>query len=219
LDKAQKAMQAANVPCEDALKAILASAQMSASGLFSERKITTWEEKVHTDKTWADLKTYFAKLYKSKMQYTKGEARRNGYESVNAMRAEEHELEQNMAALMEAFQTKTTEETGELNAIKEEQKEFTKFGETMMEQMKQQQKLIEKLSKKMDSASRLPPVVPPIVPTEQPAGRPRQQQQTPAEREAAKHLCPNCNWRVFHQPNNCPEINEAKRWAGWTSRL
>ena len=85
LNIAQENMIKAHVPCKDAAKAIQARAQMAASGLFNERQIVEWEEKIHTDKTWTNLKTYYAKLYKSKMQYSKSEARRTGYENANAM--------------------------------------------------------------------------------------------------------------------------------------
>ena len=51
LDRAQTAMLKANVPCEDATKAIQAAAQMTASGLFSKRQITEWEERVPHDKS------------------------------------------------------------------------------------------------------------------------------------------------------------------------
>jgi hypothetical protein len=203
LDRAQTAMIKAHVPCEDATKVIQAAAQMTASGLFSERQITEWEEKSYHDKTWGNLKTYYSKLYKSKMQYSKGEARRTGHESVNAMRASEKAMENNMETLLDAFQQKTTHNNDEINEIREDQKVFVKLGEQLMQQMKKQQEVIDKLSKRLEDKENSPPGVPVV----------------PKKNEREKHLCPNCKQTVFHKATNCPEINAEKRWPGWTTRL
>jgi hypothetical protein len=211
------------VPCEDASKAIQAASQMTASGLFSERQITEWEEKSHTDKTWPNLKTYFAKIYKSKMQYSKGDARRNGHESVNAMREKDKEMAQDIEHFMGEYQQNTTVQKEEINAIKEDQQVFVTLGEKLMLQMKTQQEVIEKLSKRLENKENAPP-------------RSESKQQdtidkltkrvAEAEKKSKlkansdkKHECPNCKQAVYHQPANCPEINEAKRWTGWTTRL
>jgi hypothetical protein len=224
LDLAQKAMVKAHVPCEDAAKAIQASAQMTASGIFSERQITEWEEKIHTDKTWGNLKTYYTKLYKSKMQYTKGDARRNGHESANAMRAKEKEMEKNLEQFVDEFHQNSTINKVEINAIKEDQKVFVTLGEKLMQQMKTQQDIIEKLSKRLENKENATPnstntqqdTIDKL--TKRVAEAEKRTKQR-GEREKQKHECPNCKQAVFHQPANCPEINEAKRWPGWTTRL
>jgi hypothetical protein len=154
LDKAQVAMVKAHVPCADAAKAIQAAAQMDASNIFSEEQIIGWEEKAHTDKTWADLKTYFTAIYKSKMQYSKGEARRNGPESVNAMRTQETQIREELEQFMETLQQKTTTENEAINELKEDQKTFVTLGQQLVDQMKKQQETIDKMSRHMDSNER-----------------------------------------------------------------
>ena len=127
----------AHVPCEDAAKAIQAGAQMAASGLFSERLIIEWEEKIHTDKTWSNLKTYYAKLYKSKMQYSKSEAHQTGYENANTMQeAKDKEWEIQLETFMQSVQENATNNTDERNEMREDQNVFVKLGEKMMAQMK-----------------------------------------------------------------------------------
>jgi hypothetical protein len=217
-------MKKAHVPCEDAAKAIQAASQMTASGLFSERQITEWEEKSHTDKTWANLKTYFSKIYKSKMQYSKGDARRNGHESVNAMREKEKEMVQGIEHFMGEYQQNSTVNKEEINAIKEDQQVFVTLGEKLMLQMKSQQDVIEKLSKRLENKENAPPrsetkqqdIIDKLSKRVAEAEKRTKQK---GEREKQKHECPNCKQSVYHQPTNCPEINEAKRWPGWTTRL
>jgi hypothetical protein len=198
LDKAQVAMVKAHVPCADATKAIQAAAQMDASNLFSEEQITAWEEKPHTDKTWTNLKTYFTTIYKSKMQYSKGEARRHGHESVNAMRAKEKQMGEDLEQFMETMQQTNNNDNEAINELKEDQKTFVKLGEQLVEQMKRQQETIDRLTKQ-------------VAASEQNGRRDR------TNRE--KHKCPNCKTMVFHRDANCPEINEAKRWPGWKTAL
>ena len=207
LDLAQKAMKNAHVPCEDGAKAIQAGSQMAASGMFSERQVTTWEEKPHTDKTWANLKTYYARIYKSKIQYTKNEARRAGHESVNAMRDNEAAIETQLNSYLETAHETAQANTEELNALREGQNVFVKLGEQLMSQMKVQQDLINKMAAQLEEEKS----------QRNPSTR------TPRNRNAAqkpeKHECPTCKMMCLHKPENCPEINEAKRWNGWTSRL
>jgi DNA repair exonuclease SbcCD ATPase subunit len=193
-------MRKAHVPCEDAAKAIQAAAQMTASGLFSKMQITEWEEKVPTDKTWDNLKSYYAKLYKSKMQYSKGGARRTGHESVNAMRAKEKKWNKKWNHSWMHSNKKLTHNNEEINEIKEDQKVFVKLGKQLMQQMKQQQEIIDKLSKRFKDKENAPPIVPKT------QGR-------------QKHVCPNCKQNVFHKPANCPVINEEKHWPGWSTCL
>jgi hypothetical protein len=216
LDRAQAAMIKANVPCEDATKTIQASAQMTASGLFDERQITEWEERLHANKTWADLKTYYTRLYKSKMQYTKGDARRNGRESANAMLAKENEMQTSIENFMDSIQQSKTNNSEEINAIKEDQKVFVTLGEQLLSQMKMQQEVITKLSKRLDAKENSPPNV--VTPAAAAAAAAATAANA-SKRESQKHLCPTCKVLVFHKPPNCPEINEAKRWPGWTTRL
>jgi hypothetical protein len=204
LDKAQVAMVKARVPCEDTAKAIQAAAQMDASNLFSEEQITAWEEKVHTDKTWTNLKTYFAAIYKSKMQYSKGEARRHGHESINVMQAKEKQIEEDLGQFMETLQHKANNDNEAINELKEDQKTFVTLGQQLVEQMKKQEEIIDKLSKCMKAKERISP----SNPHHQGDGKSRD-----------KQPCPNCKKMVFHKEVNCPEINEAKRWLGWTTAL
>ena len=196
---------------------------MTASGIFSERQITEWEEKTHTDKTWPLLKAYFSKIYKSKMQYSKGDARRNGHESVNAMREKEKQLEKNLEELMDGVHQHSHNNQAEINAIKEDQKVFVTLGDKLMQQMKAQQGIIEKLSKRLENKENAPPgstttqqdtidkLTKRVAEAEKRTNR--------GDKQKQKHDCPNCKQPVYHQPENCPEINEAKRWAGWTTRL
>jgi hypothetical protein len=207
LDLAQEAMVKAHVPCEDTAKAIQAGAQMAASGLFSEVQIIEWEEKSHTDKTWTALKAYYSKLYKSKIQYSKGEARRTGFESVNAMqKAKDQALEIQLDNFME---TVSTAHTDELNEIRAENKTLTDLTNTFMGQMKTQQKLLDKMAKQLAA--------------KQPTGRLQptsgggNEENEPPQRQRKK--CPTCKIMCFHKVENCPETNEAKRWPGWTTRL
>jgi hypothetical protein len=82
--------------------------------------------------------------------------------------------------------------------------------------MKMQQEVITKLSKRLDAKETSPPNV------ATPAAAAAAAAATAAnasKRESQKHLCPTCKVLVFHKPPNCPEINEAKRWPGWTTRL
>jgi hypothetical protein len=204
LDKAQVAMVKAHVPCEDAAKAIQAAAQMDASNLFSEEQITAWEEKVHTDKTWTNLKIYFTAIYKSKMQYSKGEHRRHGHESANAMRAKEKQIGDDLEEFMETLQQTSHNDNEAINELKEDQKTFVKLGEQLVEQMKKQQEIIDKLTKRVEAKE----TTAPRPPNPQGDGQSRQ-----------KHQCPKCKKMVFHKEANCPEINEAKRWPGWTTCL
>ena len=180
---------------------------MAASGMFSERQVTTWEEKPHTDKTWANLKTYYARIYKSKIQYTKNEARRAGHESVNAMRDNEAAIETQLNSYLETAHETAQANTEELNALREGQNVFVKLGEQLMSQMKVQQDLINKMAAQIEEEKS----------HRNPSTR------TPRDRNSAqrpeKHECPTCKMMCLHKPENCPETNEAKRWNGWTSRL
>lgn len=157
LDVAQKAMVKAHVPCEDQAKAIQAAAQMTASGLFSEEQITEWEEKSHADKNWTALKAFFSKIYKSKMQFSKGEARRNGHESVNAMKEKNLKMEADLEQYLAAINEKATSDSDEINAIKEDQKSFVTMGKQLVAQMQKQQEMIETLSKKLADKENSPP--------------------------------------------------------------
>ena len=89
------------MPCEDGAKAIQAGTKMAASGMFSEQQITMWEEKSHTDKTWDNLKTYYARIYKSKIQYSKCKARQAGHKSVIAMQDNEAAIETQLNSYLE----------------------------------------------------------------------------------------------------------------------
>ena len=149
LDLAQEAMVKAHVPCEDATKAIQAGAQMAASGLFSELQIIEWEEKSHLDKTWLNLKTYYTKLYKSKIQYAKCEARRTSFDSTNAMQqAKDQAMEAQITTFMD---TVTTAHNEELNEIRAENKTLSDLTEKFMGQMKTQQRLLDKMAKQLDN--------------------------------------------------------------------
>ena len=199
LDRAQTAMKKANVPCEDAAKAIQAAAQMTASGLFSERQITEWEEKVHTDKTWPLLKAYYTKHYKSKMQFSKGDARRNGHESVNVMQAKETEMQTSLENFMDSMLKNNN--TEEINAIKDDQQVFVKLGEQLMTQMKEQKDVIAKLAKRLKTketaATNERQFVDPNAPP------------TAAEkRESQKHLCPTCKTNVFTSPQTVQKLTK-----------
>lgn len=200
LDKAQVAMVKAHVPCADGTKAIQAAAQMDASNLFSEEQITGWEEKAQADKTWTNLKTYFTAIYKSKMQYSKGEARRHGHDSVNAMRTQETQIGAEIEQFMETLKQKSSTDNEAINELKEDQKTFVTLGQTLVEQMKKQQETIDKLTKQMDATNRNPP-------------------QGDGRNTREKHRCPTCKKMCFHKEANCPETNEAKRWPGWTTSL
>jgi type I site-specific restriction endonuclease len=152
-------MKEAHVPCKDDTKAIQASSQIIVtSGLFSKQQITEeWEEKTHTDKTWTNLKTYYSKLYKNKMQYSKGDAHRNGHESANAMQIKEKEMDQNLEAFIESFQKNLNTNQEEINEIKQEQQGFNTLGAWLMNQMKAQQAIIEKLSQRLEDKENTPP--------------------------------------------------------------
>jgi hypothetical protein len=209
LDLAQEAMVKAHVPCEDAAKAIQAGAQMAASGLFSEIQVIEWEEKVYTDKTWTNLKTYYTKLYKSKMQYSKSEARRTGFESANAMqKAKDQALESQLEHFME---TVTTAHNEEINEIRAENKNLTELTEKFMGQMKTQQRLLDKMAKQLDAKTT------PLGGTTPAGGGDSNKENTPLQRQRKE--CPTCKIMCFHKKENCPETNEAKRWPGWTTRL
>jgi hypothetical protein len=208
LDLAQEAMTKAHVPCEDIAKAIQAGSQMAASGLYSELQIIEWEEKSHTDKTWANLKTYFTKLYKSKMQYSKSEARRTGFDSANAMQqAKDQAIEAQLSHFMETVSTTHTEE---INEIREENKTLTDLTEKFMGQMKTQQRLLDKMAKQLDTNTNKDRT--PLI-----AGDQKDKENVPLQRQ--RHECPTCKIMCFHKKENCPETNEAKRWPGWSTRL
>jgi hypothetical protein len=157
LDTAQVTMVKAHVPCEDAAKAIQAAAQMDTSNLFSEEQITAWEEKVHTDKTWTNLKTYFTAIYKTKMQYSKGEACRYGHKNVNTMRANERKMGEDLKQFMETLQqTSSNDNEAISNAIREDQQTFVQLGAQLVEQMKKQQETINKLTQRIDKENVAP---------------------------------------------------------------
>jgi hypothetical protein len=199
LDLAQDAMKKAHVPCTDVAKAIQAGSQMAASGLFSELQIIDWEENSHMDKTWGNLKRYFTKLYKSKMQYAKSEARRTGFESAAAMQqSKDQEMEKQLTHFME---TVTAAHHEEINEIRSENKALPATIELLMTQMKAQQALLDKMSKQLNTT--------PPPPADAREKKPPRQ----------KHECPTCKVLCFHKIENCPETNEAKRWPGWTTRL
>jgi hypothetical protein len=210
LDLAQEAMVKAHVPCDDVNKAIQAGAQMAASGLFSELQIIEWEEKIHTDKTWANLKTYYTKLYKSKMQYSKSEARRTGFDSANAMQqAKDQAMETQLENFMETVSNAHNEE---INEIRAENKTLTELTEKFINQMKTQQKLLDKMAKQLDSKTTPQGGTPPTG-----GGGDANKENNPIQRQRKE--CPTCKIMCFHKKENCPETNEAKRWPGWTTRL
>ena len=203
LDLSQEAVVKAHEPCEDAAKAIQAGAQMAASGLYRELQIIEWEEKSHTDKTWDNLKKYFSKLYKSKIQYSKCEARRTGFDSANAMQqAKDHAIESQLENFMA---TVTTAHSDEINEIRAENKALTEISERFMSQLKSQQTLLDKMAKQLKTK------------TTTPAGTPPTNEGEPLQRQRKE--CPTCKIMCFHKVENCPETNEAKRWPGWTTRL
>jgi hypothetical protein len=210
LDLAQDAMKKAHVPCEDTAKAIQAGAQMAASGMFNELQIIEWEEKSHTDKTWANLKTYYSKLYKSKIQYSKSEARRTGFESAQALQqAKDRAVETQLETFMESV---STAHSDEINEIRADNKALTDLTAQFMSQMKTQQKVLDKMAQQLDDSKKL---------TERPAATDRGPQRERNDRgpQRERHECPTCKIMCFHKKENCPETNEAKRWPGWTTRL
>jgi hypothetical protein len=210
LDLAQDAMKKAHVPCEDTAKAIQAGAQMAASGMFNELQIIEWEEKSHTDKTWANLKTYHSKLYKSKIQYSKSEARRTGFESAQALQqAKDRAVETQLETFMESV---STAHSDEINEIRADNKALTDLTAQFMSQMKTQQKVLDKMAQQLDDSKKL---------TERPAATDRGPQRERNDRgpQRERHECPTCKIMCFHKKENCPETNEAKRWPGWTTRL
>jgi ribosomal protein L33 len=144
------------------------------------------------------------------MQYDKGDARRNGHDSVNAMRTKEKEMESNMEQFVQAFQQNANSNTEELNEVKDGQKVFGDLSKQLVEQMKNQQVVIDKLAKRLEESEK--------------KGKENgyEKEKTPRDttkRDALKHLCPICKQQCFHKEVNCPETNEAKRWPGWTTRL
>jgi hypothetical protein len=63
------------------------------------------------------------------MQYSKGEskgeARRHGHDSINAMRAKEKKMGEDLKQFMETLQQTSSNDNEALNEIKEDQKTFT----------------------------------------------------------------------------------------------
>ena len=109
-----------------------------------------------------------------------------------------------MEHFVESLQQSANNNSKELNEVKEDQKVFGKLGEQLLQQMKKQQEVIEKLSQRLEQTEK------------------KDNEKTPrnqTNRNALKHLCPNCKQQVFHKEANCPETNIAKRWPGWTSQL
>ena len=69
LDRNQITCLDLNVPINDSDKVQIYMENMYMSDMFEERKLTEWEEKAEADKSWADAKTYFGSLYKTRKKY------------------------------------------------------------------------------------------------------------------------------------------------------
>ena len=48
--------------------------------MLSEEKMIDWEEKLDTDKIWANWKTYFKNIYVIQKRHNKGTGRKIGFE-------------------------------------------------------------------------------------------------------------------------------------------
>ena len=86
LDHQQKNCRDVKVEAGDATKVQIYVENMYASELFDETELQAWENKLPTNKTWANVKGYFVPLYKSKAHFKDERAtHQGGYESDNTV--------------------------------------------------------------------------------------------------------------------------------------
>ena len=86
LDKQKRLCRDIGVPAPGLNKIQYYVENMYSSEMFDEKEMNAWENKPTADKDWANTKTYFEDLYRSKRKYMEErEARASGFESANSI--------------------------------------------------------------------------------------------------------------------------------------
>ena len=97
-----------------------AVARMFESGYFTEEKMIEWESKPNADKTWANVKIFFTKLYQDREQFSKATAKTSEFRERANLAKQAARSGDSTTATSSLTHPSTTEETAMMMAALQE---------------------------------------------------------------------------------------------------
>ena len=128
LDNLTKKLKTRDITTSGDEKISIAVAQIWDSNYFTEASMIKWEKKATSDKTWANVKTYFVELYQYRTQFSHSTAgKRAKFDHANNIKEETAgiEKEENDATTMFTMMKQQYQE--HINQMKERNKQALKM--------------------------------------------------------------------------------------------
>ena len=128
LDNLTKKLKTRDIATSGDEKISIAVAQIWDSNYFTEASMIKWEKKATSDKTWANVKTYFVELYQYRTQFSHSTAgNRAKFDHANNIKEETAgiEKEENDATTMFTMMKQQYQE--HINQMKERNKQALKM--------------------------------------------------------------------------------------------
>ena len=224
LDDLTIKLNSRNIATSEEEKIMAAVARMWDSGFFTEEKLIEWEGKDAALKTWANVQSFFGKLYHDHKQFSKATAKKAQFadhvNNVNEKR--EAAAEADDATMMLAIMQEQHQE--QLNAMRESNKAAMEMATAAMAQMTKQMSTICAANAVRETTAdedkeNVPPGFAALKRKEKRQQQRGQKAIPPGEKQPK--LCPNCKRVVYHKPECCLELEENKKWrrGHWKSVL
>ena len=91
-------------------RVLAVGAMMWDSGQFTSKQMSTWENKVATDKTWINIKDYFTQQWQEQQAYNKMTAKQSAFKEAAMLAKEADEVAEQNAQIFVLMQTQHDEQ-------------------------------------------------------------------------------------------------------------
>jgi hypothetical protein len=207
LDEEQKKLKKMSITLNESEKVQQFVEQMYDSDMFDEKEMLEWET-TH-NKSWNQAKTFFTKLYKQKIQYSKLKGTRE-FGSANQVR-EQSTAEINAAnnqawtAYTDGLEASVAESTEKIQNMSVQNNAVLDLTKSLTEELKQQRK---QTAAAMEQNRQL--IAAMAASTNNPIVKDADIQTAPPRGERKKALCPHCKQLCFHAPDKCRHLEKNK---------